>query len=62
VSEEPRREETEEDEQRLLLPVLAQPDELRWWELQLGVKLPKGMEPAGLEPATSWMQARCSPN
>jgi hypothetical protein len=62
VSEEPRREETEEDEQRLLLPVLAQPDELRWWELQLGVKLPKVMEPAGLEPATSCVPRRRSPS
>jgi hypothetical protein len=42
VSEEPRIDETEEDE-RLLLPVLAQPDELRWWELQLGVRLLDGL-------------------
>ncbi len=39
MSEKPRTEASEEDEQRPLLPVLAQPDELRWWELQLGVRL-----------------------
>jgi hypothetical protein len=43
VSEEPRTEETEEDEQRVLLPVRMQPDELRWWELQLGVRLLDGL-------------------
>jgi hypothetical protein len=37
--EEPRSQETEKDEQPLL-PVLAQPDEQHWWELQLGVAVP----------------------
>jgi len=39
VAEEPRTEDAEEDE-KPLLPVLRQPDELRWWELQLGFALP----------------------
>lgn len=37
--EEPRSEDVDKPEERLL-PILAQPDEQRWWELQLGVILP----------------------
>lgn len=39
MNEEPRSQQVERDEQQHLLPALAQPDELRWWELQLGVGL-----------------------
>jgi hypothetical protein len=42
VDEEPRTEEIEEEPQHLL-PALPQPDEQRWWELQLGVTLPSGL-------------------
>ncbi len=42
MSEEPDPEEVEEPE-KPLLPVLAQPDERRWWELQLGVRLLDGL-------------------
>jgi hypothetical protein len=52
VSEKPRTEASEEDEQSPLLPALVQPDELRWWELQLGV---------GLAQAPSWLPATASP-
>jgi hypothetical protein len=38
VSEEPRTEEPAEDEQQLL-PAPALAEDLRWWELQLGVRL-----------------------
>ena len=37
--EEPRSEEIE-DSEPCLLPALPQPDEHRWWELQLGLTLP----------------------
>ncbi|HZS30993.1 MAG TPA: hypothetical protein VFA37_07030 [Gaiellaceae bacterium] len=36
--EEPQPQEIEEDEPPLL-PAFAQPDETRWWELQLGFAL-----------------------
>jgi hypothetical protein len=39
VVEEPRSEDVEEPE-KCLLPMLSQPDEHRWWELQLGLPLP----------------------
>lgn len=42
MSEEPRPEEVETDEKRLL-PAATPPDEVRWWELQLGFALPKGL-------------------
>jgi hypothetical protein len=42
VVEEPKEQQVEEDAKRPL-QVLAQPDELRWWELQLGVRLVDGL-------------------
>jgi hypothetical protein len=42
VVEEPHPQEIE-DEEPPLLPAFAQPDEARWWELQLGFALPSGL-------------------
>jgi hypothetical protein len=42
VVEKPQPQEIE-DEEPPLLPAFAQPDETRWWELQLGFALPKGL-------------------
>ena len=40
--EKPHPQEVEKDE-KPLLPAFAKPDELRWWELQLGVSFPSGL-------------------
>ena len=39
MSEEQRPEEVKEPEPEERLPVVPPPDERRWWELQLGVRL-----------------------
>lgn len=51
--EKPQLDELEETEEQFL-PVLVQPDEARWWELQLGVRLPPVSSCAHARLSSKW--------